>query len=338
MPPSYLAPGVRLSRGAAAARERVKDLQRDLRKLGYLAKGIDGAFGKGTEQAVRALQHDLLHNAGKGSDGSAPVRVLDYNRGRVTSVSGLLDQKLAAAMADMLADPGFAQVPVCPDPAAENQKIAQELESMPSDRVPVPFLIAILKQESGLKHYSDSDGFVVLGLDRNATGTPAITSRGFGVGQYTLFHHPPSRAEVTDFVLDARANVTKAIGELLDKFLHYVNGSTAGTRADDRLADFGRGGLRPCKYLPGDPRHMTDCRKCLAAARTIDIKAGVTPLYAGASGLYRPTQYHAKTEYEGVPTRSEIGCDWPYAVRRYNGGGVNSYHYQTQVLLRVLDG
>ena len=27
----------------------------------------------------------------------------------------------------------------------------------------------------------------------------------------------------------------------------------------------------------------------------------------------------------------------PYAVRRYNGSGVNSYHYQAQVLLRVLN-
>jgi hypothetical protein len=43
-------------------------------------------------------------------------------------------------------------------------------------------------------------------------------------------------------------------------------------------------------------------------------------------------------------TRAPLSSDrtalqsWPYAVRRYNGAGVNSYHYQAQVLLRVLNG
>ena len=334
---------MRLSRGVQASREVIRDLQRDLRRLGYLATGIDGAFGRGTEDAVRALQYDLLRNSGTGSDGSAPVRLRDYNRARVSSVDGILDEKLAAVLEEMIADERFAKVPDSPDPAAENQKIARDLAAMPSDRVPVPFLIGILKQESGLKHYSEpsgsnADNFVVLGLDRNAAGTPAITSRGYGVGQYTLFHHPPSQSEIQDFVLDPRANVQKAIGELLEKFLRFVNGSTPGTRADDRQAEFGRGPLRRCKYAAGDPRFMTDCRGCLAAAGKTDIRAGVTRFYAGASRLYEPTQYHAETEYAGVPARNEIGCDWPYAVRRYNGGGLDSYHYQTQVLLRVLNG
>jgi hypothetical protein len=30
--------------------------------------------------------------------------------------------------------------------------------------------------------------------------------------------------------------------------------------------------------------------------------------------------------------RAEIPCDWPYAVRRYNGSGINSYHYQVRIL------
>ena len=37
----------------------------------------------------------------------------------------------------------------------------------------------------------------------------------------------------------------------------------------------------------------------------------------------------------GVPNRATLGCDWPYAVRRYNGSGVDSYHYQFQVLKRL---
>jgi hypothetical protein len=48
-----------------------------------------------------------------------------------------------------------------------------------------------------------------------------------------------------------------------------------------------------------------------------------------------PTQYHPETAYSRVPDRAQLGCDWPYAVRRYNGSGVNSYHYQFQVLQRL---
>lgn len=38
----------------------IRDLQRDLRALGYLKKGIDGKFGSGTETAVKALQYSLV--------------------------------------------------------------------------------------------------------------------------------------------------------------------------------------------------------------------------------------------------------------------------------------
>ncbi len=337
MPRSYSTPGLRLAAGAAEPREAVRDLQRDLRMLGYLAAGIDGVFGKGTEDAIRALQYDLLHNSGKGPDGQAPVAMRDYNRGRVTSPDGILEEKLAAILEEMIEDERFGKVPESADPAAENQKIRRGLAEMKPGLVPAPFLISILKQESGLRHFNE-DGFVVVGLDRNASGKPAVTSRGFGVGQYTLFHHPPSQSEIADFVLDPLANVQKAARKLLDKFERFVNGNTPGTRADDRQAEFGRGPLRRCKYEPADPRYMTACRQGLAGVSRVDIRSGVTKLYDGASRCYEPSKSHVRTEYLGVPARNEIGCDWPYAARRYNGGGLDSYHYQTQVLLRVAGG
>jgi len=83
---------------------------------------------------------------------------------------------------------------------------------------------------------------------------------------------------------------------------------------------------------------MRDCQACLRRTRLADIIAGVTPLYPGSRTAYTPTSCHPEKSYGGVPDRKEIGCDWPYAVRRYNGGGADSYHYQTQVLLRVLNG
>jgi len=283
-----------------------------------------------TEAAVKALQYDLLHNRGAGPDGVSPVRVVDYNGSRIHTADGVLDQQLANVMAEMLADERFEQVPASTDPAGENDKVAAELKAMESSEVPVPFLLAILAQESGLRHYSEptaanEDSFVVVGLDRNSAGEPAITSRGYGVGQYTLFHHPPTPEEVRSVILDPVKNVQKAIRELANKFGSFVNGNTTATRADDRQTEFGPGPLRLCKYAASDPRYMRACRECLAAAGPREV-------------TLEPTQYHSQSRYRGVPVRKNIGCDWPYAVRRYNGSGVNSYHYQAQVLLRVLNG
>ena len=330
VPPIYQAANLRLSRGVPAPPGVTKALQRDLRRLGYLRAGIDGIFGGETESAVQALQYDLLHNAGAGPDGGSLVRVSDYNRGRVIAVDGVVGESLAATMAEMLADERFAKVPESADPQSENARVAVALAAMESVDVPVPFLIGVLKQESGLKHFceptpSNEDNFVVVGMDRNAAGEPAITSRGYGVGQYTLFHHPPTPDEVRDVILDPCANVQKTIRELAAKFAGFVNGATPASRADDRRAEAGSGPLRLCRYAPGDPRYMRACRECLAAAGTTEIALA-------------PTQYHPESVYRGVPRRQNLGCDWPYAVRRYNGAGVNSYHYQAQVLLRVLNG
>lgn len=339
----YQISGLVLSRGGRASHAQVKELQRDLRRLGYLRTGIDGDYGKITESAVKALQFDLLKNTGSGPDGSAPVRIRDYNKGRVTAPTGVVDQQLVACIAEMLGDDRFAQVPDVPDPTAENRRVATKLSSLRSTEVPIPFLLGIFGQESGMRHFveptaDNDDNFVVVGLDRNSESQTPITSRGYGVGQYTLFHHPPTKAEVQDFVRDVSRNVVKAVRELREKLDHFVNGNTPGTRADDRQMEFGRRPLRICKYAPEDPRFLTDCRQCMMDAGSTDIRAGVTRFYEGAQPFYEPTQYHPEREYKGVPIRRNIGCDWPYAVRRYNGGGLDSYHYQTKVLLRVLHG
>ena len=86
MPLSYQQVGLVLKRpGTGATDAQFRDLQRHLRALGYLRQGIDGAFGGGTEGAVKGLQDDLLHNDGGGRDGQAPVRVRDCNDGRVAA-------------------------------------------------------------------------------------------------------------------------------------------------------------------------------------------------------------------------------------------------------------
>lgn len=334
----YLRAGLVLNRASGPA-ELVKALQQDLRKLGYLKSGIDGQFGEGTELAVRALQYDLLHAVQHGSDGDAPVLLKTFNRDRVASVNGILDQGLAACIEDILADPLVPALPRSDDPARANREVFASVQALVGLNVPRPFLLAILLQESDGQHFrtptsANADDFIVVGLDRNDQGQPdRITSRGYGIGQYTLFHHPPRADEVETLMLDPARNVQRAVTELNEKFGAFVNGPTPGRQADDRLAEIGRGELRRCRYAAGDPRFMTDCVRC-AGEFSVDIDA-TTPLYPGTTETLRPTQYHQETTYRRVPDRSKLGCDWPYALRRYNGSGVNSYHYQYEVLQRL---
>jgi len=72
----------------------------------------------------------------------------------------------------------------------------------------------------------------------------------------------------------------------------------------------------------------------LNGALFFDIDAR-TPLYPRSMDTLHPTEYHPDTSYKKIPDRAKMGCDWPYAVRRYNGSGVNSFHYQYEVLRRL---
>ncbi len=326
----YRQAGLVLAQNSAASGAQVKALQADLRRLGYLRSGVDGNFGPGTETGVRALQFDLLNNTGKGNDGQAPVSIKDaYNKGRVAAVTGAADQALVECISDMLDDPNYHKVPVSANPKADNAAAVATVRALPSGQVPMPFLIAIMRQESGLQHFW-TDAFVTVGLDNGNSAVPhAVTSRGYGIGQYTLFHHPPTAAEVADFISSPAGNVTKARSELLSKFTSFVNGPTPGTQADERIAEAGKIPLRACKYATTDARFMTDCRACATTAGLINIQANVTPWFPGARGTY-------PEKNDGVPVRANIGCDWPYAVRRYNGGGPLSYRYQARVLKNLL--
>jgi peptidoglycan hydrolase-like protein with peptidoglycan-binding domain len=339
---SYQVPGLVLSPSSAFS-SQVQSLQRDLRSLGYGIGPFDGIFGPGTQRAIEALQFDLMNNDGSSSsgDGNAPVAVKSYNSGNVTSITGVLDQGLAACIAAMVGDAAFPKLPFSSNSVGDNQAAIDAIQGLAPPPVPIPFLMAILEQESGCRHFQVStsavgDSYVTIGLDRNNAGNPAaITSRGFGIGQYTLFHHPPTATELAGVIANPVQNAGQAISALSDKFNHFVIGAPPATRADDRIAEFGNGALRLCQYAASDSRYMSDCANCLRSATLTNIVAGVTPLFAGSPNTYAATQYH-KGSYQNVPVRANIPCDWPYAVRRYNGSGVNSYDYQAEVLLRVI--
>ncbi len=61
------------------------------------------------------------------------------------------------------------------------------------------------------------------------------------------------------------------------------------------------------------------------------------PVHPGASLKWEPTQHYPSATYPDVSDRTGFACDWPYAVRRYNDGGINSYHYQARVLINLVN-
>jgi len=62
------------------------------------------------------------------------------------------------------------------------------------------------------------------------------------------------------------------------------------------------------------------------------------PWYPGSSRVYHTTQYYRNVAFSQVLQAAGPGCDWLYALRRYNGSGVNSYIYQAIALSRLAEG
>ncbi|MDB6105601.1 MAG: hypothetical protein JWO52_5600 [Gammaproteobacteria bacterium] len=336
----YQQPGLTLSRTGGAQPDMVRSLQRDLRILGYKGAGINGVYDNATERGVRSLQIDLLKTVQ--ADGSSSG-ISHYNGtaggARVTAITGVVDQALAGCISAMLADAQFAELPESDNPAGDNTRALAAIRTHTGSGAPSPFVVAIVQQESSGRHYlvpraGDEDAFVTVGLDRNNQTVPdQITSRGYGLGQYTLEHHPPTAGEVRDFIRDPINNVQRVYGLLRKKFDRAVVGPD--DHADDRKAEHPLLPLRLCRYAPSDARHMSDCANCARAVRKVNIVAQ-TPVYQGSSTVYEPTQYYSSATYNGIPDRADFLCDWPYAVRRYNGSGINSFHYQTRILRNLL--
>jgi putative peptidoglycan binding protein len=333
---SYQRNGLVMRAGAANPPELVMDLQRDLRALGYFPRDIDGDFGPVTTRSIMALQFDLLHNDGSPlrdhADGRAPVAIRDYNRTRVSNVSGELDQNLADCIADLLYDDRFPKLPQSSHADTDNSRALRTAAQIVSSDAPAPFVLAIMKQESQLCHYNVRDGFLTLGLDHNDPNEPArITSRGYGIGQYTLFHHPATAAEMRELG-DPGGNVLCAQKALAEKW-------KAVQSEPERSAEHPALGFpRQCRYRASDTqRRLRACRDCALNVRRINIVQG-QPFFPASQDGYQPDSDHPVINYTGVPDRADFLCDWAYAVRRYNGAGNRAYLYQVSVLLNLLNG
>jgi hypothetical protein len=331
-----------LSRAHPPAADVVRDLQHDLKALGYHGGELTGLWGAFLDKALAALRWDLTHP----HDTPAIAAFNESNAVVAAPAAGVsaLEPGLAQMIATLAEEPAFHKAPASADAAADNARAWAAVRAMKTGVAPAPYLAAIFRQESGGRQYAvpsanNSDSFIVLGLDHNDAAAPErITSRGYGIGQHTLFHHPPSAAELAGVIGDPVQNARGAFNDLRQKFdQEVVAPENSGAGADDRRAEHPLLPLRLCKYPPSDPLYMADCKACAMAARKVNIAPG-QPVYPGAVIAWAPTCYYAGAVYHGVPDRADFLCDWPYAVRRYNGSGLDSYHYQAHVLGDLLLG
>ncbi len=315
-------------------------LREDLRALGYLHSGISANWSDKLDDAILALRIDLTLAA-------APAVIRAFNVGgkvKATPATGAasdVEPDFADVLAAMIADPKLIKLPKSPNPSQANRDAIAAVNTINNHIAPTPFMLAMYRQESGSQHYyvptaNNNDAYVVTGLDKNDKANPKrITSRGYGLGQFTIFHHPPTQSERQSFIVDPIGNVATAFQELRDKFDGFVVSPSPDRRADDRKAEFPISPLRLCRYTSADPRFMKDCRACAATAPKVNVVKGM-PVFPGASLRFDASQYYADTAYNGVPDRRALGCDWPYAARRYNGSGINSFHYQHRILKNLL--
>lgn len=247
-----------ISRSAAVSDAVVRTLQRDLRGLGYLHDGIDGKRGAGLDHAVRAIRIDLCNPA------LSPVIATANADGMVAAAPASGDAAVEPALADCIGrlvdDPAIVKLPASADAVADNRRIMAAFRAIRSNRVPIPFLAAMFRQESGGRHFAqptanNSDAFVVIGLDRNDGGRPErVTSRGYGLGQFTIFHHPPTAAERTAFIDDPVDNVQSAIAEFRSKFDSAVHAKGSSEGADDFRVEHPLRKPSLCRYASDDPR------------------------------------------------------------------------------------
>ncbi|MFZ5988628.1 MAG: hypothetical protein ACOYWZ_16095 [Bacillota bacterium] len=263
------------------------DIQIALKLLGFMPNNYyrqcDGKRGKDTNTAIKALNWTIFERE--------EDITIDY--GKITEL--LLDKEV-----------NWFKVPFVEDPDAGNIAIFDYLKSkkdwiIDNFNVPYDFIHAILWQETGLKHY-DLDGFIFVGCD---TGTPdyKYRSRGWGMGQYTISNHPPSKKQQKSIV-DPIRNIEFTCNHLWLKFKLYC------------------GKLKICQYPLSSEKYLRDCKKCV----------GISPR---ATIVLPKANYHSKAMvgYKDIPLLDV--CGWGLAVERYNGAGQNAIAYKYEVLSKI---
>jgi hypothetical protein len=190
--------------------------------------------------------------------GSSADRITSPRR---SAVSGVVSAGLADCIADLLVANAYPKLPSAADPRAANAAAVERIANAPSTVAPTPFMLAMFRQESNLQHFrvpagANTDNFVTVGLDTKFPDEQnRVTSRGYGLGQFTIFHHPPRATEISEFIDDPVRNVAKAHEEFREKFDKFVaHQPPRDSDADDRRAEHPGEQKRDNRYNSGHVR------------------------------------------------------------------------------------
>ena len=115
------------------------------------------------------------------------------------------------------------------------------------------------------------------------------------------------------------------------KFDRFVIGPDS--RLTIAFTEAGSGPLRLCKFDSADPLYIATASTASSRRELRTSSLGKRPC-RWLSDTYQATQHTKSLLRRTCPFRRNIACDWPYAVRRYNGSGPNSYDYQAEFLLK----
>jgi len=286
-------------------------------------KRVQDRFNSKLSSAVKSLKWELINN-----------RSLS-RFGNYSAVNDTVTNALVVTMESMVQDPEIGVVYGTKDYEGANSKVELRIKGFSSEEFPQPLMGAILYEETGLRWFRP-DGYPTIGLDFNDKSNPErITSRGFFVSQRTLFKYPVDQSRIDSMdSLDEDLNFFSR--HLENKYKKYIVSSKPSVRDDLRLESFSKSELRGCKYSPDDSKYMIDCKNCVEGLKRRDYPLGVR-LAKGSSWKLRKTRYHKRDGYKNMPDFKEFPCDYLFAIRRYNGGGINSFHYLMQVLEHLRD-
>ncbi len=276
--------------------------------------------------AVKSVKHDLVNT---------PFLESNFNNGKISSVDDRIDLAFVSILEDMRNDSRVGVVYRVGGFDRENSLIRGSLDSFNTEYFPVPLSKAILYEETGLKWYR-KDGYPTVGLDYNDKKiSHRITSRGLFLSQRTFFSYPIQQSELDGFnSLDTDMRFFSS--HLRSKYNNFVVSNKVASRDDLRHFSFGGSKLRGCKYDSSDARYMKDCKNCVFSLNKRTYVEG-DRLAKGSGWKFRKTKYHRRDVYKSMPDFKEFPCDYLFAIRRYNGGGINSFHYLMQVLEHLRD-
>lgn len=294
-------------------------LEEYLRSLMFI-KQIKKNNTDDVKKGIKALQFELRNNPSLS------------HFGYEGKIDGVESPELLNIVEKMWEDPSIPVVSKVNNPDQANDQISSIMKTSLSKVFPNPLALAVLKQETHWKWFR-SDGYPTVGLDFNNKSQPyVITSRGLFLSQRTIFNYPFPQESLDSF--DSVSEDLKFVINALDlKYKRYVVSADVRARDDLRFKSFGDQPLRGCKYEQSDERFMKDCKNCVWSGKLKDYKEGKSLIDVPGKWVLKPSIYHRNKDYLGYPDYEDFPCDYVYAIRRYNGSGVNSFHY----LMRVLD-